>query len=44
MANSDQKTRDTLAADETDEPMSSEKVQGTAVYDRKGEKMAAAMT
>ena len=39
MANSDQKARDTLAADETDELISSEKVEGTAVYDRKGEKI-----
>src|SRR3979490_647459 len=39
MANSDQKARDTLAADETDELISSEKVEGTAVYDRKGDKI-----
>ena len=39
MVNSDQKARDTLAADETDELISSEKVEGTAVYDRKGEKI-----
>jgi sporulation protein YlmC with PRC-barrel domain len=32
-------TRDTLAADETDELISSEKVEGTAVYDRKGDKI-----
>jgi len=39
MANSDQKAPDPLAADETDELISSEKVEGTAVYDRKGEKI-----
>src|ERR1700704_246055 len=39
MANSADKARDTLAADETDELISSEKVEGTAVYDRKGDKI-----
>ena len=35
----DEKTRDTLAADETGRLISSEKVEGTAVYDRHGEKL-----
>ena len=39
MANSDQKARDTLAADETDELISSEKVDSTAVYNRDGDSL-----
>ena len=35
MARSTEQTRDNLADDETDELISSEKVEGTAVYDRK---------
>jgi hypothetical protein len=38
-SSTDQKTRDTLAADETADLISSEKVEGTAVYDRKGDKI-----
>src|SRR5256885_11269294 len=39
MVNSDSKARNTSSVDETDELISSEKVEGTAVYDRKGEKI-----
>jgi sporulation protein YlmC with PRC-barrel domain len=35
----DKNARDTIAVDETAELISSEKVEGTAVYDRKGEKI-----
>ena len=35
----DENARDTMAADETAELISSEKVEGTAVYDRKREKI-----
>lgn len=38
-SSTDEKTRDTLATDETAELISSEKVEGTAVYDRKGDKI-----
>jgi sporulation protein YlmC with PRC-barrel domain len=38
-SSTNQKTRDALTADETAELISSEKVEGTAVYDRKGDKI-----
>ena len=38
-SSTNQKARDALTADETAEFISSEKVEGTAVYDRKGDKI-----
>ena len=38
-SSTNQKARDALTADETAELISSEKVEGTAVYDRKGDKI-----
>ena len=38
-SSTNQKSRDALTADETAELISSKKVEGTAVYDRKGDKI-----
>jgi hypothetical protein len=40
-SSADERTRDTLTADETGRLISSEKVEGTAVYDRHREKLGA---